>query len=83
MDELTKLVMPPPAPWFVARPGMGATHFPRVLNRTPVDPHARGSAEGGDEFGGNVAEGVAVSPVGLEEEERELDELDDREPPDR
>jgi len=65
-------VMPPPAPWFLERPGMGATHFPRVLNRTPADPHAKGSPEGGDEVGGNVAEGVPVSPVGIEAEERSL-----------
>jgi len=72
VDGLTRLVMPPPAPWFLERPGMGATHFPRVLNRTPADPHAKGSPEGGDEVGGNVAEGVPVSPVGIEAEERSL-----------
>ncbi len=76
VDALTLLVMPPPAPWFLARPGMGATHFPRVLNRTPDDPHASNSAEGGDELGGNVDEGVAASPERLEQEERELGETD-------
>jgi len=38
VDALTKLVMPPPAPWLSARPGLGATEWPGVRNRTPDDP---------------------------------------------
>jgi hypothetical protein len=38
VDELTKLIMPPPAPWFLARPKLGTTEWPGVLNRTPDDP---------------------------------------------
>lgn len=64
--------MPPPAPWFLARPGIGETHFPRVLNRTPDDPHALGSAEGGDDLG-NVDDGVPLGEFDREErEERTL-----------
>jgi hypothetical protein len=40
VDALTALVMPPPAPWFPVRPGLGELQFPRVLNRTPDDPEA-------------------------------------------
>ena len=69
VDGLTALVLPPPAPWFRPRPGLGETHFPRVINRTPDDPHATRSAEGGDDISGNVAEGVPVSQ--FEREERE------------
>jgi hypothetical protein len=38
VDTLTKLVMPPPAPWFLPRPGLGTTEWPGVRNRTPDDP---------------------------------------------
>ena len=38
--RLTKLVMPPPAPWFVDRPWLGEIRRPRVLDRTPDDPQA-------------------------------------------
>ena len=73
VDGLTPIVMPPPAPWFLARPGIGETHFPRVLNRTPDDPHALGSAEGGDDLGGNVDDGVPLGEFDREErEERTL-----------
>lgn len=40
VDALTRLVMPPPAPWFVRRPWLGEIRRPRVLDRTPDDPHA-------------------------------------------
>ncbi len=41
VDELTAKVVPPPAPWFVARPELGTVEWPRILNRTPDDPHAQ------------------------------------------
>lgn len=40
MDALTAQVVPPPAPWFLARPELGRVEWPRILNRTPDDPHA-------------------------------------------
>jgi hypothetical protein len=40
VDALTRLVMPPPAPWFLDRPWVGQIRRPRVLDRTPDDPHA-------------------------------------------
>ncbi len=39
-DQLTLLVMPPPAPWLLARPGVGDMQLPLVLDRTPDDPSA-------------------------------------------
>jgi hypothetical protein len=38
VDALTALVLPPPAPWFVARPELGNAAFPVILNRTPEEP---------------------------------------------
>jgi hypothetical protein len=38
VDVLTRLVMPPPAPWFLPRPGLGTAEWPTVRNRTPDDP---------------------------------------------
>jgi hypothetical protein len=38
VDVLTTLVMPPPAPWFLPRPGLGKAEWPGVRNRTPDDP---------------------------------------------
>jgi hypothetical protein len=38
VDILTTLVMPPPAPWFLPRPGLGKAEWPGVRNRTPDDP---------------------------------------------
>jgi hypothetical protein len=38
VDTLTRLVMPPPAPWFIDRPALGKTQWPTVRNRTPDDP---------------------------------------------
>jgi hypothetical protein len=38
VDALTRLVMPPPAPWFLPRPGLGKVQWPAVRNRTPDDP---------------------------------------------
>jgi hypothetical protein len=37
-DALTRLVLPPPAPWLLPRPEVGTANFPRILNRTPEDP---------------------------------------------
>ena len=37
--------MPPPAPWFVARPELGRAEYPLVINRTPDEP------EGAQGFG--------------------------------
>jgi hypothetical protein len=38
VDALTKLVLPPPAPWFVPRPELGEATWPLVRNRTPEHP---------------------------------------------
>ena len=38
MDALSALILPPPAPWFVARPETGSASFPVILNRTPDEP---------------------------------------------
>jgi hypothetical protein len=38
VDVLTRLVMPPPAPWFLPRPGLGKVEWPTVRNRSPDDP---------------------------------------------
>ncbi len=38
VDALTKLIVPPPAPWFVARPELGDAEWPVVVNRTPDQP---------------------------------------------
>jgi hypothetical protein len=38
VDMLTKLIMPPPAPWFLPRPGLGQAQWPAIRNRTPDDP---------------------------------------------
>jgi hypothetical protein len=48
VDALTRLVMPPPAPWFLPRPGLGTAEWPSVRNRTPDDP------EGAQPFGSSV-----------------------------
>ncbi len=40
VDALTKVIMPPPAPWFSERPALGELAFPRILDRTPDDPEA-------------------------------------------
>jgi hypothetical protein len=45
VDTLTALIVPPPAPWFVARPRFGDTVYPLILNRTPDEP------EGAQAFG--------------------------------
>lgn len=45
VDRLTMMIMPPPAPWFLYRPLLGAVTFPRVLDRTPDDPEARNNPE--------------------------------------
>ncbi len=45
VDALTKLIVPPPAPWFVARPELGDAEWPVVVNRTPDQP------EGAQGFG--------------------------------
>jgi len=38
VDALTRLIAPPPAPWFLARPELGATEHPLIRNRTPDEP---------------------------------------------
>jgi hypothetical protein len=38
VDQLTRLIVPPPAPWFVARPELGDAEWPSVRNRTPDSP---------------------------------------------
>src|ERR1035438_10319537 len=48
VERLTRLVMPPPAPWFLPRPGLGTAEWPTVRNRTPDDP------EGAQPFGSSV-----------------------------
>jgi hypothetical protein len=45
VDALSALIMPPPAPWFVPRPELGATTYPIIFNRTPDEP------EGAQAFG--------------------------------
>jgi hypothetical protein len=45
VDALTRLIVPPPAPWFAARPELGEAVWPSVLNRTPDD------VEGAQPFG--------------------------------
>jgi hypothetical protein len=45
VDALTRLLAPPPAPWFVARPELGEAEWPVVINRTPDEP------EGAQGFG--------------------------------
>jgi hypothetical protein len=40
-DALTRLVLPPPAPWLLPRPEIGPARFPAILNRTPDDPEAQ------------------------------------------
>jgi hypothetical protein len=44
VDALTRLIMPPPAPWFVIRPELGKTDWPLIKNRTPDDPDGVQSA---------------------------------------
>jgi hypothetical protein len=38
VDELTRLILPPPAPWFVVRPELGDATWPLIKNRTPEHP---------------------------------------------
>ncbi len=45
VDALTRLIVPPPAPWFVPRPELGEAEWPSVRNRTPDD------VEGAQPFG--------------------------------
>jgi len=47
VDALTRLIAPPPAPWFLARPELGASERPLIRNRTPDEP------EGAQVFGSN------------------------------
>jgi hypothetical protein len=46
VDALTLLVMPPPAPWLVDRPEVGAVVWPAVVNRTPDQPEGRPPSQG-------------------------------------
>ena len=47
VDILARLTLPPPAPWLLAQPIMGAVHWPDVHNRTPDFP------DGTQRFGSN------------------------------
>jgi hypothetical protein len=38
VDALTAIIVPPPAPWFPARPELGPARMPLVFNRTPDEP---------------------------------------------
>jgi hypothetical protein len=38
VDSLTRLILPPPAPWLLALPLMGEVEWPDVRNRTPDHP---------------------------------------------
>ena len=38
VDALTRLIAPPPAPWFAARPELGDAEWPIIVNRTPDEP---------------------------------------------
>jgi hypothetical protein len=38
VDSLTRLILPPPAPWLLAQPIMGVAEWPGVHNRTPDHP---------------------------------------------
>jgi hypothetical protein len=38
VDALTRVIVPPPAPWLVSRPELGEVRVPTVRNRTPDDP---------------------------------------------
>ncbi len=38
VDELSRLILPPPAPWFVVRPELGDATWPLIKNRTPEHP---------------------------------------------
>jgi hypothetical protein len=47
VDALTKLIAPPPAPWFLSRPELGVAEWPLIRNRTPDEP------QGAQAFGSN------------------------------
>jgi hypothetical protein len=38
VDSLSRLILPPPAPWFLAQPIIGEAEWPDVRNRTPDEP---------------------------------------------
>ncbi len=38
VDDLTRLTLPPPAPWLLPQPVMGVVEWPGVRNRTPDHP---------------------------------------------
>jgi hypothetical protein len=47
VDALTELIVPPAAPWFLARPDVvGPAMYPLVLNRTPDEPAGAKGAYG-------------------------------------
>ena len=46
VDALTLIVVPPPAPWLVARPDVGRIEWPEVVNRTPDEPGGRPRSKG-------------------------------------
>jgi hypothetical protein len=45
VDALSKMIVPPPAPWFIERPAFGEVKWPVIVNRTPDEP------EGAHKFG--------------------------------
>lgn len=45
VDALSRLVMPPPSPWFDIPAGMPGARLPHVLDRTPDDPQGFGNPE--------------------------------------
>ena len=46
VDALTLAVVPPPAPWLLARPEVGRVEWPEVVNRTPDEPEGRPRSKG-------------------------------------
>ena len=64
VDALTKLIMPPPAPWFLPRPGLGRTEWPGVRNRTPDDPDGTQPFRPGISLNAAAPGGRNEEPVG-------------------
>jgi hypothetical protein len=46
VDRLTRLIVPPPAPWLLDRPEVGRIVWPGVINRTPDEPEGRPRSKG-------------------------------------
>ncbi len=64
VDALTKLIMPPPAPWLLPRPGLGRTEWPGVRNRTPDDPDGTEPFRPGISLKAAAPGGRSGEPVG-------------------